>query len=348
MFLRILNAVFYILGILLLIAVLAPFIRPSFIPFLSIVGLFFPVLWLITAVFLLLYLFIRNRRAIGAAVLLLCGLYQLSLLYNIPNASSAISSQSEIRLLSFNTGNADTITPVKSKNEAFDQATFNQADIICLQEFDPDDQKGVLALERFKNKRSVDFGGHANSKESGLSIYSRFEILDSGWLKQKGEDTYAMWCLIDTEIDTIKLINVQLQSIRLEEDELESMTNYKEIYRLPGNLFSIYSKLRRGFLWREEQVLKLKNLILESNYPVILCGDFNDPPSSYTYRQISQLFKDAFLEKGNGVGFTYAGDFPFLRIDYFLINKDLQVNSYQLFNKTHSDHYPMALSVSKN
>lgn len=348
MFQRILNVVFYILVILLLMAVVAPFFRPSFFPFLSVVGLFFPFLWLITGVYLLYYLFIRNRRAIIAAIVLLSGLYQVSLLYNIPNASQLTSGQGEIHLLSFNTGNPDTITPIKSKNKAFDQWAFKQADIICLQEFDPNDQEGVPALMRFKHAKNVDFEGNSKSQKSGLSIYTNFEILDSGWLKQKGEDTYAIWCLLETKTDTIKLINVQLQSIRLDEEEMESMTDFQKFYRLPGNLFSIYSKLRRGFLWREEQVLNLKNIINESDYPVILCGDFNDPPSSYTYRQISQLLKDAFLEMGDGTAFTYAGGLPLLRIDYFLVDKDLQINSCQLFDITHSDHYPMSLSVSKN
>ena len=82
------------------------------------------------------------------------------------------------------------------------------------------------------------------------------------------EDTYALWCDMIISDDTIKVINVQLQSIRLEDDELESMTAANKIFNLPNKITSIYSKLKRGFVWREQQVRKLENLISNSCHPV--------------------------------------------------------------------------------
>ena len=145
--------------------------------------------------------------------------------------------------------------------------------------------------------------------------------------------------------DTIKVINVQLQSIRLEDDELESMTAANKIFNLPNKITSIYSKLKRGFVWREQQVRKLENLISNSCHPVILCGDFNDPPSSYTYRQLASLLNDSFLEKGNGFGFTYAGQLPLLRIDYAMVTEDVTVLDYHRYDDTYSDHYPISVVI---
>ena len=103
----------------------------------------------------------------------------------------------------------------------------------------------------------------------------------------------------------------------------------------------------RNFSYKiqNRQVTKITNLIKASEYPVILCGDFNDPPSSFTYREISNLLNDAFLEKGNGFGFTYAGGLPFLRIDYFMVSEELCISSFQRINNTHSDHYPIGVEV---
>ena len=224
-------------------------------------------------------------------------------------------------------------------------ASFQKADIICLQEFTPTDQKGIDNLEAFKNKVSVDFYGIEDSDSSGLSVYTNFEIIKFGWLKQDMEDTYALWTLLNIDNDTIKIINVQLQSIRLEENEIESMTEIRRIGKLPGNIFSIYSKLKRGFVWREEQIEQLTKLIKTCEYPIILCGDFNDPPASYSYNELSKLLNDAFLEKGNGFGFTYAGSLPFLRIDYFMLSNEIRVVSYKRLNKTHSDHYPIGIEI---
>ena len=49
---------------------------------------------------------------------------------------------------------------------------------------------------------------------------------------------------------------------------------------------------------------------------MILCGDFNDTPLSYTYRQLSRKLTDSFIEKGRGIGNTYIGEFPSFRICY--------------------------------
>ncbi len=287
----------------------------------------------------------RSRLAIISLLLLLLGIYQVSLIYNISNNEKSASTESRLRLISYNTGNADTINPLESRKEAFSNELFQVSDIICLQEFTPNDDIGIDVLEKFNHKINVDYYGIAGGDSSGLSVYTNYEIVGNGWLKQEMEDTYALWCNINIKGDTITLINVQLQSIRLEEEELESMTNLTQIINLPVNLTSIYSKLERGFLWREEQVDNITNMIKNSPYPVILCGDFNDPPSSYSYREISGLLADTFLEKGNGLGTTYAGKLPFLRIDYIMVGEGFNVLDYQRIRDTYSDHYPVWVEV---
>ena len=283
--------------------------------------------------------------AIISLLLLLLGIYQISLIYNISFTGKPYRATSLLKLISYNTGNADTINSLESRKETFSNEAFMSSGIICLQEFTPNNDIGIDVLERFNNKINVDYYGVAGGDSSGLSIYTNYEILEFGWLKQELEDTYALWCNINIQGDTITLINVQLQSIRLEDEEVESMTNFTQIINLPGNLSSIYSKLERGFLWREEQVGNITNMIKNSQYPVILCGDFNDPPSSYSYREISCLLVDAFLEEGSGLGSTYAGKLPFLRIDYIMVGEGFNVLEYHKIHGTHSDHYPVWVEV---
>ncbi len=340
---KIINAVFYSNGLLLVISIFAGFLKPTFIPLLSIIGLFFPLLWIINALFLLLFLIRRKRIAVISLIILLTGIYQVSLVFNISNKEN--KQTKTLNLVSFNTGNADTINPFTKRQEVFKNPFFQESDIICLQEFTPKNEIGISVLEAFKHKKSIDYYGTEESDSSGLSVYTNYEIIKYGWLKQDMEDTYALWALLNIDNDTIKIINVQLQSIRLEEEELESMTEISQIGKLPGNISSIYSKLKRGFLWREEQIEQLTKLIKKSKYPIILCGDFNDPPSSFSYNELSKLLKDAFMEKGDGFGFTYAGGMPFLRIDYFMVSEEINVVNYKKINKTHSDHYPIEIEV---
>ncbi len=335
---------YYLLGLLLLISTFACFLEPSSLPIFSIIALFFPVLWIINFLYLILFSYLKKRLAIVALTLLVVGIYQASIIFNI-TTNDNYEKLDIINIVSFNSGNPDTLNPNQTRIATFKQIQFLKSDILCLQEFTNFHEKEIDVLENFKHKVSVDYYGNYYSDSSGLSIYTNYEITNFGHLKQKLEDAYALWCTLNIDNDTITLINVQLQSIRLEEDELKSMTEFSKLISLPGNFFSIYSKLKRGLLWREEQVTMITKLINSSNYPVILCGDFNDPPSSYTYREIVKLLNDGFVEKGKGLGTTYAGRLPFLRIDYIMVKEGIDVISYDKINNTYSDHYGICVEV---
>jgi endonuclease/exonuclease/phosphatase family metal-dependent hydrolase len=71
----------------------------------------------------------------------------------------------------------------------------------------------------------------------------------------------------------------------------------------------IGSRLRQAFVRRSRQVEIIVGHIRESPYPVIVTGDFNDTPVSYTYRSLRrQNLDDAFVRSGSGIGkHTFQG-----------------------------------------
>ena len=75
-------------------------------------------------------------------------------------------------------------------------------------------------------------------------------------------------------------------------------------------------------------------------------GDFNDTPASYAATQMNKGMRNAFQEKGSGLGITYNGDFPNFQIDYVLASPEIKVNTYRLIKKNYSDHYPIRVNVS--
>ena len=78
-----------------------------------------------------------------------------------------------------------------------------------------------------------------------------------------------------------------------------------------------------------------------SPYPVIVAGDFNDTPVSYTYRVMRRGLNDAFVEAGYGAGFTYSGKYPPNRIDYILYSDGIDCIDFDIVKVRYSDHYPV-------
>ena len=87
-------------------------------------------------------------------------------------------------------------------------------------------------------------------------------------------------------------------------------------------------KLARGYQFRSQQVEIVRNQLDSSTYPVIICGDFNDVPNSYTYFRIKGDRKDAFTQAGRGIGRTFWNIAPTLRIDYIMTDKRFEVEQY--------------------
>ena len=103
----------------------------------------------------------------------------------------------------------------------------------------------------------------------------------------------------------------------------------------------IILRVRDAFKTRSQQVNAVAEHIKKSPHPVIVCGDFNDSPVSYSYQTMRDNLKDAYIESGNGIGYTYRGKFPSYRIDYILYNPLLRSYDYQSPKIELSDHYPV-------
>ena len=105
---------------------------------------------------------------------------------------------------------------------------------------------------------------------------------------------------------------------------------------IPEGVKNLTTRLMIANKNRAHQAEEIQRHIDGSPYPVILCGDFNDTPLSYTY-----------IEKGRGIGNTYIGEFPSFRIDYVLHSPTLYTVGYIREDITLSDHYPIKVKIRK-
>ena len=140
--------------------------------------------------------------------------------------------------------------------------------------------------------------------------------------------------------------NVHLQSFHLNYKDYDviDLKNDTSLNFKSGK--SIFSKMKHAYVTRGAQVRIIADHIRASPYPVFICGDFNDVPSSFAYNTLRGNLQDAFLKKSWGVGFTYDYWIPIFRIDYLMIDPRWNIDSYKVIGENLSDHYPVMCTVS--
>ncbi|MFT7121163.1 MAG: endonuclease/exonuclease/phosphatase family metal-dependent hydrolase [Neolewinella sp.] len=152
---------------------------------------------------------------------------------------------------------------------------------------------------------------------------------------------------VETEIGTIRIINAHLQSNRIS-GMAGQIGRDKDIGQEIDRAESMFRNYGAAAAIRASQAEDIRKAIKESPHPVIVGGDFNDVPSSYTYQRIlTDRLKDAWAEYGNGVGTTFTGPLPFLRIDFLLVDKSLTIHDIERVETGFSDHRGLRLVLSR-
>ena len=151
-------------------------------------------------------------------------------------------------------------------------------------------------------------------------------------------------------MDTVRIYNMHLQSIAFGATDYQYMDDLEKNKQTEDieHSKSIGKRLKKAFIKRARQADLISESIAASPYPVIVCGDFNDTPASYTYHRIAGNLKDAFVESGNGFGKSYVGKFPSFRIDYILHSKQFKAFDFKTIHEELSDHYPVVTYLEKN
>jgi len=144
----------------------------------------------------------------------------------------------------------------------------------------------------------------------------------------------------------VRVYSAHLQSNKISSDAkriLEEAEQNQSVNML--DIRSVLSKYKRYVVKRAYQARMINEHINKSPYPIILTGDFNDPPVSYTHRVLSKGRKDAFVEAGNGLGISYAGRIPMLRIDNIIVSDEFEVLDHNTIKKKYSDHFPIKAEI---
>jgi endonuclease/exonuclease/phosphatase family metal-dependent hydrolase len=205
----------------------------------------------------------------------------------------------------------------------------NEVDILCIQEYKLHNLYNEQEIRSIFGYFEEETPKNNGSQVSELKIFSKIPILSSGGIEIPNSPNGAVWAdILLANKDTVRIINVHLQTSGLKKRTYLGFSETKR--RLTEN-----SKMRAM------QVLLIKQLIDSTRYPIILAGDFNDLPSSFTFKTLRRDLNDSFIQGGIGLAGTFPSKFPFMRIDNILNSKHFKCNYYSSQITDWSDHNPV-------
>jgi len=354
----------FIVGIFLLSSYAAAFISPERIWIFAFLGLAYPVFLGLNLLFVLLWIIFWKKYVFFSVIIILLGWNQLTSFYPFRFSRIKPETNHALSIFSYNVHSlygkerAQSIPETRSKVTEF--LSKHHGDIICIQEFFSIGQEYTKTISRFMKALDLSYYYYKNyrdfwdkTKINAIATFSRYPIVNHGQFRLEGTKYFAIFTDIVHNYDTIRVYNLHLESIRFGDEDMSFYSHLTtpgtETTPLKIGSQKILWKLRKAFIFRAKQVDILVRDIRNCPYPVIICGDFNDTPFSYTYKQLSSGLNDSFKSAGYGTfGETYAGKLPAFRIDYILFNDFFSASGYRKFEIDLSDHYPIAATLNIN
>ncbi len=346
---------------LLLSSYLAWTVSPLKTNLFSYIGLAFAIILIINILYLILWIFTKKW---GLALISFAALVISSkpILTFFPlNISQKEVPENSIQLLTYNVQSFENENLKESiEHPLLDYIAGADADIVCLQEYMVSKTGQSLISQRDVNRilnkyphRSVT-ALESSSKYHiwGLAIFSKFPIENTHEIIF--EDSYNGVAVYTLNVNGEKyaVANVHLESNQITQEDKKLYNDFiqnSEEVNLEDVTTNIRTRLGRGYRMRAAQVEKIKNYLDRIEVDkIIICGDFNDTPISYSYNRLKEGLSDAYASNGFGPGVTYHEDFFWFRIDYILHSKNLKPYRTQVDKIKYSDHYPVRTYLSSN
>jgi len=345
----------------LLLSNLTPIIAPDLFWPITILGLGFPLIVLINFLFFIYWTIIFKRYLFYS---LLALILSYSLIFDHFQFNSfkknTLKDRQSVSILSFNAKNLSNNNYSRGdrvvRNNIVQLVNKQDADIICFQEFQSYPTKGVNSVKDYQKILDHPYVSSVPYLEKNthefldlLVLYSRFPVFNQHSFYMDGK-SYGFFVDLVLRGDTVRLFNLHLESNHFSKNDYdifsEKEVNLNEKKR--NQILLLLQKIKKYSVKRSYQARTIRRSIKNSPYPVIIAGDFNDTPSSFTVHHIRQGLEDAFREKGMGYGNTFNGKLPPMRIDYLLFDSKMKILNYHVIKTELSDHYPIMAQFTIN
>ena len=345
------------IGIMLLVGY-SDHIHPAQHPLLSTVGMTFPFFIVVNMLFLFFWILFKWTRLWIPVVGFLLAYVPITIY--LPLNPSAKPADSTLKVVSYN-------VCTYGGNHKYDNAVEvimeyladEKPDIVCVQE-DTDNRHRRLfdAYRRIGLTYNDTAAIESNSRSRNcIGIHTRYPIVRReriDYPSATGNGSMAWW--LDRGGDTLIVVNNHFESCHLTQTDRHQ---YKQILKGEMARDSVRSeskmlivKLAEANAKRSVQIDRVCQFVKEHpEHSVIVCGDFNDNPISYSRYAMAKQLTDCYVTVGNGIGLSYNQKGFNFRIDHLFCSKDIEPLECRIDSKMDaSDHYPVVcrLKIADN
>ena len=326
------------------------YLNPAWCRFFGVIGLTFPFFLAADVAMFLVSLLLAPRRAwIPLVGLAGCILTVRSYMpFNLPSPAP----RGSMKVLTYNVMNfgghkADSA----GRNLVCRYITESGADVVCMQE--------ATAGSDFVRKQLTHAAGSRTPYydtvrigQNVVSCLSAWPIVGKELVCRGVSNGAAAFRLLLPEGDTLTVVNCHLESMHLSAEErgtYRDMVHKPEETDVKAGSRLLISKISTASVERARQAdLVARFVRRHAGESLIVCGDFNDTPVSYTHRVILGDLTDAYRATGNGLGRSFNRDAIVVRIDNIFCSDHWRPFSCKVdATTTASDHYPVSCRLKR-
>lgn len=314
-------------------------------PFASLSGLAFPFLYLLNFLFLILWLLIWKKGALVPFVTILLCLVPTLRYFPLHPFKSSDVQEPYITIISYNT---ESFGIDDNKVSTLDNPVFNHileldADMVFMQEANRD----IInkASDNMKIKSVYPYMG-LHSGLTNIAYLSKFPVVGQESINFEKSENGSLYLRILIGSDTMAVYNCHLQSNKLKDTEI---SEYHQFIKNPTDSthYKASKKVLKNLLESTSQRAGQARMIAdrarkETAKYIVVCGDFNDTPLSYSHRVFNRFLNDTYAKSGFGPGITYHEQRLYYRIDHIFCSRNITPLHTRIDrSQKDSDHYPV-------
>lgn len=299
-----------------------------------------PMLIVANCVLLVFWLLKRNWIISGVAAfsILACIPYLLTI-YQFGGGNTIGENAKPFKVATYNVARFGNEASGFMAADILAEMKKQSVDVFCIQEYN--EQSG----DKNNSQTYKDYFPYMAKGNADMVIFSRYPIVKVKNLPFEDTNNSAMWAIVNVGGKRIQIFNVHMETTGFNRTlrHVSKMEDNGQSVESNTILQAIYSNYTKGMVNRARQADMVAEEIGKAREQVIVCGDFNDVPYSYTYNTLLGDLVDGFKECGSGWAYTFRGKKK-VRIDYIFHSEMLEGVNYYKTEMTYSDHFPVFMA----